>query len=193
MKLSLPTTKVSYKLPEILSTNEVQQVIKKTKNIKHKTLLIVIYGAGLRVSEAVRLKIRDIDSDRMTLHIRNCKNRKDRYVILSKVVYQALRTYWKSCRFKDYIFPGQQPDQPITTTTAAVIYKQAKKRAGIQKSGGIHALRHAFATHMLEAGVDLFVIKSLLGHSSIQSTARYLSFIPGKNTKVKSPIDQLEI
>jgi len=189
MKLELPATRVSYKLPEILSTHEVQRLIKATDNIKHKTLLMLIYSAGLRVSEAVKLRVQDIDSDRMTVHIRHCKNRKDRYVILSPVVHKALREYWRYCRFTDYIFPGQKAGRPLTSPTAAAIYKQAKARAGIKKSGGIHALRHAFATHMLEAGEDLFVIKNLLGHSSIHSTVRYLRFIPGKNTTVKSPID----
>lgn len=193
MKLELPTTKVPYKLPEILSQIEVQSIIKAASNIKHKTLLMVIYGAGLRVSEAVNLRVSDIDKDRMTLHIRNCKNRRDRYVILSPVVYKALREYWKYCGFTDYIFPSSKSDCPITTGTAGTIYKKAKQKAGIKKAGGVHALRHAFATHMLEAGEDLFVIKRLLGHSSIHSTVRYLNFIPDKNTKVKSPIDSLDI
>lgn len=193
MKLELPATKVFYKLPPILSVGEVQRIIKATGNLKHKALLAVIYGAGLRVSEAVRLRIKDIDSDRMALHIRCGKNRKDRYVILSPVVYSCLCDYWKYCRFTDYVFPGQHPDKPITTSTAAQVYQQAKKKAGIEKLGGVHALRHAFATHMLESGVDLFIIKELLGHSSILSTARYLRFAPCKNIKVKSPIDQLSI
>ena len=193
MKLELPTTRVSYKLPEILSSHEVQSIIKVTGNIKHKAVLMIIYGAGLRVSEAVKLRIQDIDSSRMTLHIRDCKNRKDRYVILSPIIYEILCKYWKTCRFKDYVFPGQKPGESITTSSAGAIYKQAKERACIKKSGGIHALRHAFATHMLEAGEDLFVIKKLLGHSSIHSTVRYLSFIPDKDTKVKSPIDQLDL
>lgn len=193
MKLELPATKVVYKLPSILSANEVQQIIKATGNIKHKTLLILIYGAGLRVSEAVNLRIKDIDSERMTLHIRCSKNKKDRYVILSPVVHKHLRNYWNHCRFIDYIFPGQNANQPITTSTAGQIYQHAKERAGIKKQGGIHALRHAFATHMLEAGVDLFIIKELLGHSSIHSTVRYLRFVPGKDLSIKSPIDQLSI
>jgi site-specific recombinase XerD len=193
MKLELPATRVTYKLPEILSQDEVQRIIKEAGNIKHKSLLMLIYSAGLRVSEAVRLRIRDIDHSRMTLHIRDCKNRKDRYVILSPVVYDILRKYWRSCRFKDYVFPGQQTEKHITTSAAGAIYQRAKERAGIKKSGGIHGLRHAFATHMLEAGEDLFVIKRLLGHSSIHSTVRYLSFIPGKDTKVKSPIDRLAL
>lgn len=192
-KLELPTTKVSYKLPEILSVNEVQSILKAPNNIKHKALLMTIYGAGLRVSEAVNLRIKDIDSDRMTLHIRNCKNRKDRYVILPLLVRDILRQYWQACQFNDFVFPGQKPEKPITTSTASAIYQQAKASAGIKKSGGLHALRHAFATHMLEAGEDLFVIKKLLGHSSIQSTVRYLSFIPNKESKVKSPIDRLSL
>jgi len=193
MKLELPTTKVTYKLPEILSSAEVQCLIKATGNIKHKTLLMVIYGSGLRVSEAVNLRISDVDKSRMTLHIRNCKNRRDRYVILSPVVYTALQKYWKFCKFDDYIFPGQKSKQPLSTSSAGVIFRKAKKRADIKKVGGIHALRHAFATHMLEAGEDLFVIKRLLGHSSIHSTVRYLSFVPDRGTKVKSPIEQLNI
>lgn len=193
MRLELPTTKVTYKLPEILSAMEVQAIIKAAGNLKHRTLLMVVYGAGLRVSEAVNLKVSDIDKDRMTLHIRNCKNRRDRYVILSPVVYQALRKYWKYCKFKNYIFPNNNTGKPITAGTAGSIYKKAKQKAGIKKDGGIHGLRHAFATHLLEAGEDLFVIKRFLGHASIHSTVRYLNFIPDKNTKVKSPIDSLDI
>ena len=192
MKLELPTTRVTYKLPSILSIDEVQRIIKSTGNIKHKTLLVVIYGAGLRVSEAVNLRVKDVDSSRMTIHIRCSKNRKDRYVILSPVVLEYLRSYWKHCKFGDYIFPGSCSGH-ITTSTAARIYQKAKESAKIKKSGGIHALRHAFATHMLESGEDLFIIKQLLGHSSIHSTVRYLSFVPCKNKNVKSPIDQLSI
>lgn len=193
MKLELPTTRISYKLPDILSPEEVQRILKATGNRKHKTLLIVIYGAGLRVSEAVNLRMKDIDSLRMTLHIRDCKNRKDRYVILSKIVYQHLRAYWRCAKFTDYVFPGKAPEKPITTSAVSAIYQQGKHRANIKKAGGIHALRHAFATHMLENGDNIFTIKVLLGHSSIQSTARYLRFIPGKNTTVKLPIDDLNI
>lgn len=193
MKLELPATRVTYKLPSILSTDEVQRIIKATGNIKHKTLLIIIYGAGLRVSEAVNLKVEDIDSDRMTLHIRCSKNRKDRYAILSPVVLERLRTYWKHCRFTGYIFPGDSHNKHITTGAAAQMYQKAKARAGIKKSGGIHALRHAFATHMLESGIDLFIIKELLGHSSIHSTVRYLRFVPFKDKNVTSPIDRLSI
>lgn len=187
--MDLPTTKVTYRLPEILSRSEVETIIQSCVNIKHKTLLMVIYSAGLRVSEAVALRMSDIDSDRMTLHLRDCKNGRDRYVMLSKRVYQQLRQYWKACHFNDYLFPRQGSEQPITAASASAIYKKAKQQAGIQKAGGIHALRHAFATHMLESGHDLFVIKELLGHRCIQSTARYLNFVPNRGGKITLPID----
>ena len=193
MKLELLKTKVTYKLPQILSVDEVQKIINSTGNIKHKTLLMVTYGAGLRASEVVNLRIEDIDSDRMTLHIRNGKNRKDRYVILSPVVLAQLRTYWKYCKFTDYIFPGETSSGCMTRHTPNLIYKRVKARAGIKKIGGIHTLRHAFATHMLESGVDLFIIKELLGHTSIRYTVRYLRFVPCRDQNVKSPIDQLSI
>lgn len=193
-KLNLPTTKVTYKLPDILSTQEVERIIKTVRNIKHRTLLMVIYGAGLRVSEAVNLRISDIDRDRMTLHIRCAKGGKDRYVILSPVVYQALRDYWKACRFKEYIFPSKSnPHKPLSTSRAAQLFKSAKKEAGVTKAGGIHGFRHAFATHLLESGADIFAIKSLLGHASIQSTVRYLDFVPNRHKNLVSPIDQLTL
>lgn len=193
MKLALPAAKVVYKLPDILSLEEVQAIIKTTGNIKHKTLLMVVYGSGLRISEALNLRMTDIDGKRMTLHIRCSKNRKDRHVILSPVVYECLKSYWKYCQFDDYVFFGKNKKAPLSIGTASKIYHDAKEKSGIKKSGGLHALRHAFATHMLESGVDLFIIKELLGHSSIHSTVRYLRFAPCKNQNIKSPIDQLSL
>jgi len=195
MKLELPITKVTYKLPQILSVDEVQRIINSLGNIKHKTLLVVVYGAGLRVSEAVNLRTEDIDSTRMTLHIKCTKNRKDRYVTLSAVVLEQLRAYWKHCKFTGYIFPNNYSNgsRHITRDAAGQIYKKAKERAGVKKIGGIHSLRHAYSTHLLESGVDLFIIKQLLGHSSIRSTTRYLSFVPCKDKNIKLPIDQLSI
>lgn len=192
--VDLPTTRASYKLPETLSQDEVGRIIKSTGNIKNRALLIITYGAGLRVSEVVNLRIQDIDSDRMTLHIRCSKSRKDRYVILSPVVYKALCDYWKPCQFKDYIFPSpRNQNKPITTRTASQIFSNAKIEAGIQKDCGIHALRHAFATHLLEAGTDIFTIKALLGHASIKSTSRYLSLVPNRHKNLRSPIDKLAL
>lgn len=194
LKLDLPATKVTYKLPEILSANEVERIIKCVSNIRYRALLMVTYGAGLRVSEAINLRIKDIDKERMTLHIRCAKGGKDRYVILSPVVYGVLRNYWKSCKFKDYVFPSQNnPNKPLSTHRASQIFKSAKAKSGIKKQGGIHSLRHAFATHLLESGVDIFAIKSLLGHSSIQSTVRYLDFVPHRHQNLISPIDRLAL
>jgi integrase/recombinase XerD len=173
-KLHLPTTKVTYKLPDILSAHEVERIIKAVGSIKYRTLFMLIYSAGLRVSEAVHLRLFDIDSERMTLHIRNAKGGKDRYALLSPIVHQALRDYWKACRFKDYVFPSKKDsNKSLSTHRASQIFKSAKTRAGVTKAGGIHSLRHAFATHLLESGADIFAIKSLLGHASIQSTVRY--------------------
>lgn len=191
-KLDLPTTKVTYKLPSILSTDEVARMIKSTGNIKHRALLITIYGAGLRVSEAVKLRMKDIDGDRMTLHIRDSKGGKDRYVILSPLMYQTLKSYWQACRFKDFVFPNPRDLQkPLSTSSAAQIFKSAKAAAQINKTGGIHSLRHAFATHLLESGADIFAIKELLGHASIHSTVRYLAFVPNRHKNLQSPIESL--
>ncbi len=193
-RLSLPTTKVTYKLPDILSANEVERIIKATSNLKHRTLLMVIYGAGLRVSEAVNLRLSDIDRDRMTLHIRCAKGGKDRYVILPQTVYLALRDYWRACKFKAYTFESSyNSDKPLSTHRALQIFKAAKEKAKITKSGGVHGLRHAFATHLLESGADIFAIKTLLGHASIQSTVRYLDFVPNRHQNLVSPIDQLKL
>lgn len=193
-KWFLRSTKVTYKLPEILSPNEVAQIIKAAGNLKYRTLLMLIYSSGLRVSEAVKLRVSDIDSQRMTLHIRDAKGHKDRYVMLSPVMDQALRAYWKVCRFSNYVFPSKDnPDKAISIGMASQKFKAAKTKAGITKKGGIHSLRHGFATHMLESGVDIFAIKSLLGHSSIQSTVRYLDFVPNRHQNIVSPLDRLAL
>jgi site-specific recombinase XerD len=193
-KLNLPTTKLTYKLPDILSTHEVERIIKAVSHVKYRTLLMVIYSAGLRVSEATNLCIGDIDGTRMTLHIRCAKGGKDRYVNLSPTVYQALRDYWKICKFTTYVFPSKNNlSKPLSTHRASQIFKEAKQRAGVTKSGGIHAMRHAFATHLLEAGVDIFAIKTLLGHASIQSTVRYLDFVPNRHQNFASPIERLKL
>jgi integrase/recombinase XerD len=191
-----PLSKEPRRLPDILSTNEVAKIIKVCSNIKHRTILVLAYGAGLRSAEIANLQVSDIDSDRMQIHIRNGKGGKDRYVILSPVMLEMLRDYWRKCRVRvksNWVFPGQSSSKSITPATVGAVYKQAKESAGITKRGGVHSLRHAFATHSLEAGEDLYTIKQLLGHSSIESTARYLRLTPQKMQSVKSPIEDLEI
>ena len=192
-KIYLPTTKVTFKLPNVLSVQEVGRLIKAVDNIKHRTLFVVVYGTGLRISEALNLKVYDIDRDRMTLHIRKTKNKHERYVPLSQTILQALTDYWRTCHFDDYVFQGAKPTKPLSTTSVAKIFNNAKKIAGIKKDGGIHVLRHSFATHSLEAGADLITIKRLLGHRSIHSTVRYLEFSPNYDKRFTPPIDALNI
>lgn len=191
-----PLSKEPKKLPDILSTQEVASIIKACSNIKHRTILVLTYGAGLRSAEVASLKVEDIDSDRMQIHVRNGKGGKDRYVVLSPVMLQMLRDYWRKSRAKvksSWIFPGQTLANSITPATVGAVYKRAKKSAGISKQGGVHSLRHAFATHSLEAGEDLYTIKQLLGHSCIESTARYLRLTNNKMRSIKSPIEALDI
>lgn len=154
---------------------------------------MLAYSCGLRVSEIVRLRVHDIDRTRKTLHIRNSKGKKDRYVILADCVLKSLIEYWHETKFNDYVFPGQRANMPISTSTASAVYKNAKTICGITKSGGIHSLRHAFATHMLEDGVDILVIQRLLGHASISSTARYLRVTPKLCADITLPIDTLKL
>lgn len=192
-RLYLPATKVHFKLPSILSVQEVERLLKACKNIKHRTLLIVVYGAGLRISEALNLKVCDIDRDRQTLHIRNTKNARERYVPLSPIIVQALTDYWHVYHFTDYVFPGRKPDKALSQTSVGKLFKAAKGAAGIKKDGGIHSLRHAFSVHTLEAGGDLILLKRLLGHRSIHSTVRYCEFSPNYDKRFKSPIDALKL
>ena len=191
-----PLSKEPRRLPDILSTIEISRLIKAAGNIKHRAILVLAYGAGLRSSEITKLKAGDVDSDRMQIHIRNGKGGKDRYVVLSPVMLEVLRDYWCKSRSKvksNWIFPGQSPANPITPSTVGAIYKRAKRCAGIDKRGGVHSLRHAFAIHSLEAGEDLYTIKELLGHSSIESTARYLRLTNNKMQSIKSPIEALKL
>jgi len=191
-----PLSKVPKKLPDILSTTEVESIIKATVNIKHRAMLVLAYGAGLRSSEIANLKVEDIDSERMQIHIRHGKGGKDRYVVLSPVMLDTLRDYWRKCHSKvksNWIFPGQSQDKPIKAATVGAVYKNSKKNLGIKKRGGVHSLRHAFATHSLEAGEDLYTIKQLLGHSCIESTARYLRMTNNKMKSIKSPVEALNI
>lgn len=191
-----PLSKEPRKLPDILSTTEVANIIRAAINIKHRAILVLVYGTGLRSSEVANLKIEDIDSKRMQIHIRNGKGGKDRYVVLSPVMLGMLRNYWRKSRSKiksNWIFPSQSPNKPITPATVGAVFKKAKQRTGITKQGGVHSFRHAFATHSLEAGEDLYTIKQLLGHSCIESTARYLRMTNNKMRSIKSPIEALKI
>ncbi len=191
--LNMPPYKKVNKLPEILSTDEVERLLCAVTNQKHRTVLMSAYAAGLRLSEIVNLKLGDIDSKRMMIHVKQGKGSKDRYTILSKRLLEQLRIYWKGYRPSEWLFSGRKPGQPISPSTAAAIYYNAKDKAGIKKGKGIHTLRHCFATHLLEAGVDLRTIQVLMGHSSIMTTIIYLKVSRKRLSSVQSPLDLLNI
>lgn len=199
--IKLPRKREPQKLPDILSVREVERIIKATTDLKYRTLFILIYGAGLRASEAATLRIGDIDRARSVIHVRCGKGNKDRYVILSPMMLDALSTYWKEIRSKqqaktqqdnDFIFLGSTR-QVLSYSSIGTVYRRSKLAAGIKKHGGVHSMRHAFATHALESGADLFAIKQLLGHSSVTSTVRYLRMTDKTLQKIQSPVEKLSL
>lgn len=189
----LPRPKVPSRLPEILSREEVVALLDKTTNLKHRALLMTTYAGGLRVSEVCQLKVADIDSQRMTIRIVQGKGAKDRYTVLSPKLLTELRRYWAVHRPQPWLFPGARvAAEPMLVKTAQRIFRAAKDRAGIPKECGIHGLRHAFATHLLEAGVDVHRIQRLLGHDSLNTTARYFHLAQKHLSGTTSPLDLLE-
>lgn len=189
-RLFLPPRKRSWRLPEVLSPKEVQRLLLSAVRLRDRCLLMTAYATGLRVSELVRLKVSDIDSARMMIRVEQGKGRKDRYTILSERLLSELRTYWKEHRSKSWLFPNGK-GAPISVNYSQRIYNWAKHKAGIEKGKGIHTLRHCFATHLLEAGVDLVTIKTLLGHNSLQSTQRYLQIRQQRLISTDTPLDLL--
>jgi len=189
----LPRPKVPAKLPQILSREEVARLIENTANLKHRVFLMTTYGGGLRLLEACRLKVADIDSERMTIRVEQGKGAKDRYTLLSPRLLKELRRYWIAQRPRHWLFPSARDHtQPLSSRTVDRFYHAAKDRAGITKEGGIHALRHAFATHLLEAGVDVHTIQRLMGHGSLSTTARYFHLAQKHLSGTASPLDLLE-
>ena len=188
----VPGAKTPSTLPQILNHDELVRLFTVTTNPKHRALLMTAYAAGLRASELGRLQLTDIDSVRMCLRIEQGKGNKDRYVPLSPRLLEQLREYWRRERPQRWLFPNQLLARPMTRAGAAHIYKRAKDKAQIRKAGGIHTLRHAYATGLLEAGVELPVIQRRLGHTSIRSTMRYLHLAQDKTSATPSPLDLLE-
>ncbi len=187
----IPMPKRPRKLPEILSPEEERHFLDAIINHKHRAILMTAYAAGLRVSEATHLKVTDIDSQRMMLRVEQGKGMKDRYVMLSPRLLDVLRTYWKSARPTQWMFPGEVPGQPITREAVGLACQKARRDAGITKPITPHALRHAFATHLLESGADLRTIQLLLGHRSLATTARYLKVATTTVCATTSPFDLL--
>lgn len=161
-------------LPPILSVEETLLIVEALDNLKHKTMLRVLYATGLRVSELCALKLTDIDSARMVVHVRCGKGFKDRCVPMSRTLLLHLRTYWKTYKPKRALFENEISGEPLSMRTVQAVFSRAKKKAGIKKPASAHTLRHCFATHLLDAGTDLFHIKAFLGHTGIGTTARYL-------------------
>ena len=188
---AIPHRKRQVRLPEILSREEVQRLLDATPNRRHRTALSVAYSAGLRVSEVVHLKVSDIDSVRMTIRVEQGKGAKDRYTVLSSRLLVELREYWRDSHPRVWLFPGRDPDHPLDASAVQRAYMQAKQRAGITKRGGVHGLRHAFATHLLEARVDLHTIQRLLGHTTIATTQSYLHLTRPTTAVEGTPVDLL--
>jgi integrase/recombinase XerD len=189
----IPLARKADTLPVVLARDEVVRFLRAVPDLKMRTAFITIYSAGLRVSEAVALTARDIDSARMVLHVRQGKGRKDRYVMLSEQLLTILRDYWKRERPQLWLFPGPDPSRPITTRSVQRACRQAARAAGLDKIVTVHTLRHSFATHLLEQGVDIRVIQDLLGHRHITSTTRYARVALNTIRQIQSPLELLNI
>ena len=189
----IPYQKQGRKLPTVLSKEEVRAVLRVTGNLKHRALIQTLYGAGLRLQEALHLSYTDVDSQRMLLRVRQGKGKKDRYVMLSPTLLGTLRAYWKACPVKPttYLFPGRDPTRVLTARTAQRILQQAQKKARIRKRVTPHVLRHCFATHLLEDGHDVRTIQLLLGHKSLRTTCTYTHVARNFLQKTASPLDTL--
>ena len=188
----LPGAKEPSTLPQILNHDELLRLFTVATNPKHRAVLMTAYAAGLRASELCELRVCDIDSVRMCLRIDQGKGNKDRYVPLSPRLLEQLRGYWRRERPRRWLFPGRPAARPMSRSAPWDVYQRAKNKAGIGKAGGIHTLRHNYATGLLEAGVELPVIQRRLGHSSIRSTMRYLHLASDKTSATPSPLDLLE-
>lgn len=188
----IPYQKTGRKLPEIFSAAELSALFKSVSNIKHLTILMAIYSAGLRVSEAVHLRVSDIDSRRMVIRVNQGKGLKDRYVPLSEALLPFLRQYWKIDRPTDWLFQGQDPKKPLTQESVGLVFRKAKKAAGITKKVTVHSLRHSFASHLMEKGVDIRTIQQLLGHRSLSSTMIYTHVAKNYVNRAGSPLDGVD-
>jgi len=191
--VEIPRPKKPFILPKVLGEQEIGKLFNALENKKHKAILFTAYSAGLRVSEVVALELRHIDSDRMQILIEKGKGKKDRYVMLSPVLLDILRNYlktWKP-RPKKYLFEALEPGEPMSSRLAQHVFIEAKRRAGLKKHLSFHSLRHSFATHLLESGVDIKYIRDLLGHFSINTTTRYLHVKRESLVNIKSPLDEL--
>jgi integrase/recombinase XerD len=177
------------KLPNVLSTDEMRRLFDSVENLKHKAMLMVTYAGGLRLGEVVRLRIEDIDGERNMTHIRGTKSRRDRYTLLGASAFAVVSEYMREYRPRTWLFEGQDGETYLSKRTAQYIFEDAVSRAGIKKNVTFHSLRHSFATHLLEAGVDLRYIQELLGHRSTKTTEIYTHVSRRKVEQISSPLD----
>lgn len=189
----LKRPKKDKKLPVVLNQEEISKILSSITNIKHRLILMLIYSAGLRVSEVVKLKPGDIDDERKLIHIKGGKGRKDRYTMLSEVATEMIRRYLKEYGQSIWLFSSQDKEKHITTRTVEKIFSNACRKANIKKNATVHSLRHSFATHLLERGTDLRYIQELLGHKSSKTTEIYTHVSNKDIGKIKSPLDSLQI
>jgi site-specific recombinase XerD len=187
----LPMPRKEHYLPVILSPAEVLRFLEAAPSDSHRVIFSTMYGTGMRVSEALHLRMHHVDSQRMMIRIEQSKGNRDRDVPLSPKLLELLRTYWRKVRPREWLFPGQNPDQPLRRESVGQAVTQAARRAGLTKKPSPHCLRHAFAVHLLEAGTDLRRIQLLLGHRSLATTARYLYLTTATVCAVTSPLDLL--
>jgi site-specific recombinase XerD len=187
----IPYQKTGRKLPVVLSAEEVTRLFQVVENLKHRTILMTAYAAGLRVSEVTHLRVSDVDSQRMMLRIEQGKGRQDRYVMLSPRLLTGLREYWRAYRTRYWLFAGQNPQQPLTRAAVHKFFRRARLKAGINKRVSVHGLRHSFATHLLENGVNIRKIQLLLGHRSLRSTQIYTHVARDDLNDTPSPLDIL--
>ena len=187
----IPLPRYEKKLPVILSKAEVKALLEASKNLKHQAMLATMYGAGLRVSEVANLKVSDLDRERHVIWVRGGKGHKDRQVMLGEPLRDLLAGYWRWKRPTEWLFPGGVPDRPIGTNSVFRACEKAARKAGIAKPIHPHSLRHAFATHLLDEGVNLLVIQTLLGHAHLKTTARYLHLSDSVVRSTRSPLETL--
>src|SRR5215471_9022838 len=193
----IPFPKETRRLPEILTAEEVVRLIEAASNLMHRAMLMTLYGTGVRRNELIRLKVRDIDSQRMVIHIRQGKGSRDRDMPLSEKLLETLREYWRWMKPKTYLFPGMvngwRADVPLTSKVVWDACREAATRAGLQKKVAPHCLRHSYATHLLDAGADLYTIQRLLGHADLRHTLVYLHLSERYLRAAPIPIDALSL
>jgi integrase/recombinase XerD len=189
----IPRPKKPLKLPNVLAISQVEKLFSKLENLKHKTMLYLTYSAGLRVSEVVNLRIKDIHSERMVINIKGGKGKKDRMVILSEGILDLLRRYFSVYRPKDWLFEGQYRGSQYSARSLQQVFHRAKDDAKILQDVTFHSLRHSYATHLHESGTDIKLIQELLGHNDLKTTLRYTHVSTRTLTNIQSPFDKLNL